>query len=88
VARAIHVKGFRIAAESESLLSALPACVRTNDSDLTQPMEANVAKGQIKSNREIRKPKKTVAKGPAAGISSVSSAFAKAPKTAAKGGKR
>ena len=51
-------------------------------------MEANVAKGQIKSNREIRKPKKTVAKGPAGGISSVSSAFAKAPKTAAKGGKR
>ena len=51
-------------------------------------MEANVAKGQIKSNREIRKPKKTVAKGPAAGISSVSSAFAKAPKTAAKDGKR
>ena len=70
------------------MLSTLPSCVRSDEYDLTQPMEANVAKGQIKSNREIRKPKKTVAKGPAAGISSVSSAFAKAPKTAAKGGKR
>ena len=49
-------------------------------------MEANVAKGQIRSNREIRKPKKTVAKAPAA--ASVSNAFAKPAKAGAKAGKR
>jgi hypothetical protein len=44
-----------------------------------------VAKGQQKSNREVRKPKKTAAqKSAAAGPSTVTSAFAKP----AKGGKK
>jgi hypothetical protein len=44
-----------------------------------EQQEAHVAKGQIRSNKEVRKPKKTVAKAPAAAASA---------KTAAKGGKR
>jgi hypothetical protein len=40
-----------------------------------------MAKGQQKSNREIRKPKKAVAaKGAAAGMGSVTAAFAKPDK--------
>jgi hypothetical protein len=49
-------------------------------------MEANVAKGQIRSNREIRKPKKE--KSAAPGIASVSSVFAKSPKVESKAKKR
>ncbi len=45
-----------------------------------------MAKGQVRSNREIRKPKKSVAqKAAAAGVSTVTSTFAK---PAGKGGKR
>ena len=43
-----------------------------------------MAKGQIRSNREIRKPKKTVAKGKGPVLSSVTSAFAKQPTQSAK----
>ncbi len=44
-----------------------------------------MAKGQVRSNREIRKPKKSAAqKSAAAGISTVTTAFAK---PAGKGGK-
>ncbi len=43
-----------------------------------------MAKGQIRSNREIRKPKKTVAKGKGAALSSVTSVFAKQPTQSAK----
>jgi hypothetical protein len=51
-------------------------------------MEADVAKGQIRSNREIRKPKKSAAKGTAPGIASVSSVFATTAKADNKGKKR
>lgn len=44
-----------------------------------EPMEADVAKGQMRSNRETRKPKK--AKGPAPGTASVVNVFA-SPKAA------
>jgi hypothetical protein len=50
----------------------------------TQPKEAPMAKGQIRSNREIRKPKKTVAKGKGPALSSVTSAFAKPANQSAK----
>jgi hypothetical protein len=49
-------------------------------------MEAHVAKGQMRSNREIRKPKKSKSASPA--IASVSSVFAKSPKTDIKAKKR
>ena len=48
-----------------------------------------MAKGQVRSNREIRKPKKSVAaKGAAATVGSVSSIFAKPGKSDAKMKKR
>jgi hypothetical protein len=55
------------------------------DEELKGSEEAHLAKGQIRSNREIRKPKKTAvakAKGPA--LTSVTSAFA----TPVKAGKK
>jgi hypothetical protein len=51
--------------------------------------EANMAKGQVRSNREIRKPKKSAAaKGAAGSVASVSSVFASPGKSAAKPKKR
>jgi hypothetical protein len=50
-------------------------------------MEANVAKGQIRSNKEIRKPKKSAAAKTAA-APSVSSVFGKGSKMEAKARKR
>jgi hypothetical protein len=48
-----------------------------------------MAKGQLRSNREIRKPKKSAAaKGAAATVGSVSSVFAKPAKSEAKMKKR
>jgi hypothetical protein len=50
----------------------------------TSTKEAHLAKGQIRSNREIRKPKKTAAKDKGPALSSVTSAFAKPANQSAK----
>jgi hypothetical protein len=50
-------------------------------------MEANVAKGQMRSNKEIRKPKKSAAVK-AAAAPSVASVFAKGSQTDTKARKR
>jgi hypothetical protein len=62
------------------------ACTRSHQAN---PREIEMAKGQLRSNREIRKPKKSVAaKSAAASPGSVTSAFAKPAQGAGKMKKR